>query len=118
MANPSTHDAGAPDHSAPFRPNPQFKPFNWIQTDSLSVRERLFAEFLSGARDVVHGAHTLSQLLNWDDCRRDVAYTSADPQPVLTPYHRHALERLMIASLGMLGEQIDEQCYRIERAQP
>ncbi|WP_431113119.1 hypothetical protein [Variovorax paradoxus] len=89
MANSSTPNAGKPDHSAPIRPNPQFKPFEWIQNDSLSPRERLFAEFLSGARDVVHGAHALAQFINWDDCRRDVAYTSTDPQPVLTPFHRN-----------------------------
>jgi hypothetical protein len=76
----------------------EFKPFAWNPVDGLDHEERRRASFLNDARDVIDGAHTLMQLLAWDEGRRDAA------QP------------LLIASLGMLHAGIEGQCEALETA--
>lgn len=88
----------------------EFKPFAWNPVGGLDHEERRRASFLNDARDVIDGAHTLMQLLAWDEERRDAA------QPLLDETHRSSIQRLLIASLGMLHAGIEGQCEALETA--
>jgi hypothetical protein len=48
-----------------------FEPFAWNPVQGLEGKELRNALFLNDARDVIDGAHTLMQLLAWDEDRRD-----------------------------------------------
>ena len=68
------------------------------------------AAFLNDARDAVQGAHTLVQLLAWDEDRRDAALSAADPAPLFDTCQRSALQRFLSVSLGLLHARIESQC--------
>jgi len=110
MADSSNAGADANCSTASYRPTAQFKPFEWVRGEGLSLPQQRLAEFLNDARDVVHGVQMLSQLLNWDEDRREAASSDADPAPLFNACHREALERLLAVSLGLLGAQIERQC--------
>lgn len=89
----------------------KFKPFVWNSLEGLDHEARARASFLNDARDVVDGAHTLMQLLAWDEEQRDEAKpVDGDVAPLLAGAHRASLQRLLIASLGMLHADIERQC--------
>ncbi|KIQ33967.1 hypothetical protein RT97_09070 [Variovorax paradoxus] len=94
----------------------EFKPFVWNPPEGLDHKERRYALFLNDARDVVQGAHTLMELLAWDEDRRDEACSSNGPAPLLGAADRASLQRLAIASLGMLHADIECQCEGLEKA--
>ncbi|MDQ0041723.1 hypothetical protein [Variovorax boronicumulans] len=96
----------------------EFKPFVWNPLQGLDHKERQYALFLNDARDVVQGAHTLMELLAWDEDRRDEAHSSNGPAPVplFGAADRASLQRLAIASLGMLHADIECQCEGLEKA--
>lgn len=116
MADSSCAGVDAGSSAASFVPTPQFKPFTWWSSASrLDIHQQHYASFLNDARDVVHGAHTLAELLNWDDVRRELAQSPDDPAPIFDAFHRGSLERLLIASLSMLGAQIEHQCEVLDK---
>ena len=89
----------------------QFKPFEWIEAERLDPSQQSRAIFLNEARDVVQGAQTLAQLLDWDEDRRDAASSSdAGPTPVFDACQRSALLRLLAVSLGLLHARIEGEC--------
>lgn len=92
----------------------QFKPFVWNSLEGLDERGRRQALFLNDARDAVDGACTLTQLLAWDEDRRDEAKASGGALPVLMEPQRASLQRLLIASLGMLQAEIERQCDALD----
>lgn len=111
MANASSNDAASTGACAPYRPDAQFKPFEWIQGDRLGdSSQQGQAAFLNDARDVVQGAQTLVQLLGWDEDRRDAASSDADPAPLFDACQRNSLQRLLSATLGLLHARIEVQC--------
>ncbi|MFM9925493.1 hypothetical protein VLK31_21060 [Variovorax sp. H27-G14] len=96
--------------SKPYRPTAQFKPFEWLQGEPLDPSQQSHAAFLNDARDAVQGAHTLAQLLAWDEDRRDAAMSDADPAPLFDPCQRSALNRFLSVSLALLHARIESQC--------
>lgn len=93
----------------------QFKPFVWNCAEGLDPEARARASFLNDARDVVDGAHTLMQLLEWDEDLRDEAKpANGDIEPLLARANRASLQRLLIASLGMLQADIERQCEALD----
>ena len=88
----------------------QFNPFVWNPVQGLDPKERQYAEFLGDARDVVQGAHTLMQLLAWDEDRRDEAHPSVGAASFFSAADRASLQRFAIASLGMLHADIEGLC--------
>ncbi len=91
----------------------QFKPFEWVQIERLDPSQQRRAAFLNDARDVVQGAQTLAQLLNWDEDRRDAAASdaaAADSAPLFDACQRDALHRLLAVSLGLLHARIEGEC--------
>ncbi|SFP97874.1 hypothetical protein SAMN05216567_110103 [Variovorax sp. OK605] len=90
----------------------QFKPFAWSLLEGLDHRARQRAAFLNDARDVIDGAHTLMQLLAWDEERGDAVGSLLDTT------HRASLQRLVIASLGMLHADIEVQCEALSAPRP
>jgi len=114
MAESSNAGADANCSFASYRPSAQFKPFEWVRGEGLSLHQQRLAEFLNDARDVVQGTHMLAQLLSWDEDRRETACSDASPAPFFNACHRGALERLMSASLGLLGAQIERQCDALD----
>ncbi|CAA2110154.1 hypothetical protein [Variovorax paradoxus] len=102
--------AHASSSTAPRRPAPQFRPFEWIEGDGLDASLRSQAEFLNDARDVVQGVQTLSQLLAWDEDRQEAALSDADPAPLFDAAQRSALQRLVCAALGLLHARIESRC--------
>jgi hypothetical protein len=90
-----------------------FEPFAWTPVQGLEGKELRNALFLNDARDVIDGAHTLMQLLAWDEDRRDDAGDGDEPSenaaPLLEASHRASLQRLLVASLGMLHARIEAQ---------
>jgi hypothetical protein len=115
MANSSKAGADASCSFASYRPTAQFKPFEWVRGDGLSLSQQRYAAFLNDARDVVYGAQTLSQLLSWDEDKREAASSDADPAPLFNAHHRGALERLLAVSLGFVGAQIESQCEALAK---
>ena len=75
----------------------------------LEGKELRNALFLNDARDVIDGAHTLMQLLAWDEDRRDGDEPSENAAPLLEASHRASLQRFVVASLGMLHARIEAQ---------
>lgn len=98
------------DSSSTAQAGAAFKPFAWNPVHGLDHEERRRALFLNDARDVIDGAHTLMQLLAWDEGRRDAM------EPLLDEVHRSSIQRLLIASLGMLHAGIEGQCESLETA--
>jgi hypothetical protein len=94
----------------------EFKPFVWNPLQGLDHKERRYALFLNDARDVVQGAYTLMELLAWDEDRRDEARSSNGPVPLFSAADRASLQRLAIASLGMLHAEIEGQCEEVGKA--
>lgn len=91
----------------------QFKPFAWHPLDGLVGEPLRQAVFLNHARDVVDGAHTLVQLLAWDEDLREGCTPGGDGPPRLPLFdvaHRASLQRLLVASLGKLHADIEDQC--------
>ncbi|MDQ0038006.1 hypothetical protein J2W30_005792 [Variovorax boronicumulans] len=88
----------------------EFKPFVWNPLRGLDHKERRYALFLNDARDVVQGAHTLMELLAWDEDRRDEARSSNGPAPLFSAADRSSLQRFASASLCMLHAKIEGQC--------
>jgi hypothetical protein len=88
----------------------EFKPFVWNPLQGLDHKERRYALFLNDARDVVQGAHTLMELLAWDEDRRDEAHASNGPAPLFSAADRASLQRFASASLCMLHAEIEGQC--------
>lgn len=118
MADSSNAGADAGGSTASYHPTAQFKPYTWWSPSSgLDIHQQHYASFLNDARDVVQGAHTLVELLSWDDVRRELAQSPADPAPVFDAFHRGSLERLLAASLNMLGAQIEGQFDFLARVQ-
>lgn len=101
-------DAGCP--CASQRPTALFKPFEWVQGERLAPSLQSHAAFLNDARDVVQGAQTLAQLLNWDEDRRDLASSDANAAPLLDACQRSLLQRFLAVSLGLLHARIEAQC--------
>ncbi|SFQ34876.1 hypothetical protein SAMN05216567_11494 [Variovorax sp. OK605] len=95
---------------APYRPTAQFKPFEWVPGERLDPSRQSRAAFLNDARDAVQGAHTLAQLLAWDEDRRDAALSDADPAPLFDACQRSALQRFLAVSLALLHARIESQC--------
>ncbi len=114
MANASNARTNAGSSRTPNSPTPhQFQPFDWVQAEKLAPAQQSLAFFLNHARDVVQGAQTLVQLLDWDEDRRDAASQSeaeAAPAPLFDAAQRSALHRLLCASLGLLHARIEDQC--------
>ena len=88
----------------------QFKPFEWVQAERLDSSHQSHAAFLNDARDVVQGAQTLVQLLDWDEDRRDAASPDRNAAPLFDASQRNSLQRLLAASLGLLHARIEDQC--------
>ena len=88
----------------------EFKPFVWNPLQRLDHKERRYALFLNDARDVVQGAHTLMELLAWDEDRRDEAHPSVGAASFFSAADRASLQRFAIASLGMLHADIEGLC--------
>lgn len=101
-------DAGCP--CASDRPTALFKPFEWVEGERLSPSQQSHAVFLNDARDVVQGAQTLVQLLDWDEDRRDAATSDADAAPLFDACQRTSLRRFLAVSLGLLHARIEAQC--------
>lgn len=101
------HASNAGCSCTPYRPTAQFKPFEWVQAEHI---DQSHAAFLNDARDAVQGAHTLVQLLAWDEDRRDAASSDADPAPLFDACQRSALQRFLSVSLGLLHARIEGQC--------
>ncbi|MDP9916498.1 hypothetical protein J2W24_002145 [Variovorax boronicumulans] len=80
-----------------------FKPFEWVHGEWLPPSLQSHAAFLNDARDVVQGAQTLVQLLDWDEDRRDAA-------PLFDACQRSSLQRFLAVSLGLLHARIEAQC--------
>lgn len=99
---------------AGYRPIAQFQPFEWVRGEGLNLSQQRLADFLNGARDVVHGAQLLSEFLSWDQERCETASSTAGPAPVLDARHRGALQRFLFASLGLLGAEIERQCEGLD----
>lgn len=95
---------------ASSRPHSQFKPFEWVQVEQLDASQRSYAAFLNDARDVVQGAQTLVQLLDWDEDRRDATSPDANAAPIFDICQRASLQRLLAVSLGLLHARIEDQC--------
>lgn len=93
----------------PAHAGAQFKPFAWHPLEGLDHRARQRAAFLNDARDVIDGAHTLIQLLAWDEAHGDEVRSSPPSAPVLGGVHRASIQRYLIASLGMLHARIEQQ---------
>jgi len=114
MANASSNDTASTDARcacAPYRPDAQFKPFEWIQSDRLGdSSQQSQAAFLNDARDIVQGAQTLVQLLAWDEDRRDAASSDSDPPPLFDACQRGSLQRLLSATLSLLHGRIEAHC--------
>ena len=112
MANASNAGTDAGCYCKPSSPaTHQFKPFEWIQAERLDGSQQSRAAFLNEARDVVQGAQTLAQLLEWDEDRRDAASSSgAAPAPLFDPCQRTSLQRLLSTALGLLHARIEDQC--------
>ena len=94
-------------------PTAQFKPFEWVQIERLDPSQQRHAAFLNDARDVVQGAQTLAQLLNWDEDRRDATASdaaAADSAPLFDACQRDALHRLLAVSLELLHARIEGEC--------
>jgi len=108
----TTTNAGTDDgcRCTPHHPAARFKPFEWVPGEQLDLSQRSQAAFLNSARDVVQGAHTLAQLLEWDEDRRDAAASGDGPAQVFDAGQRSALQRLLAASLDLLHAQIEAQC--------
>jgi hypothetical protein len=116
MADSSNAGNDAGGSTASYHPTAQFKPHTWWNPASgLDIHQQHYASFLQDARDVVQGAHTLVELLSWDDLRRELATSPAEPTPVFDAFHRGSLERLLAASLNMLGAQIEGQFEMLAR---
>ena len=101
-------DAGCP--CASQRPNALFKPFEWVQGERLPPSLQSHAAFLNEARDVVQGAQTLVQLLEWDEDWRDAASSDANSAPLFDACQRSSLQRFLAVSLGLLHARIEVQC--------
>ena len=112
MANASNAVTDAGCSCASSRSNAQFKPFEWVQGERLPLSLQSHAAFLNEARDVVQGAQTLVQLLEWDEDRRDAASSDADADaaPLLDACQRSSLQRFLAVSLGLLHARIEAQC--------
>ncbi|KQW54023.1 hypothetical protein ASC92_22050 [Variovorax sp. Root411] len=104
------HASNAGCSCTPYRPAAQFKSFEWVQAERLGPSQQSLAAFLNDARDAVQGAHTLVQLLAWDEDRRDAALSDADPAPLFDACQRSALQRFLSVSLGLLHARIESQC--------
>ncbi len=100
-------DAGCP--CASQRSTVLFKPFEWVQGERLPPSLQSHAAFLNEARDVVQGAQTLVQLLEWDEDRRDAASSDVDPAPLFDACQRSSLQRFVVVSLGLLHARIEAQ---------
>jgi hypothetical protein len=107
MAEPFNAAAQA---QARTRARAQFKPFVWNPLDGLMGDPLQRALFLNHARDVVDGAHTLLQLLAWDEDEHEGWTPDCDgPLPLFDGTHRASLHRLVVASLGKLHADIEAQ---------
>jgi hypothetical protein len=64
------------------------------------------------------GAHTLLQLLVWDDDLREGWAPGCDvgPLPLFDAGHRASLQRFVVASLGKLHADIEDQCEAMGEA--
>lgn len=98
------------DSRIPYRSHTQFKPFEWIPCEGLELSLHHRAAFLNDARDVVHGAQLLVQLLQWDEERHDASSSDTSPAPVLNACQRSSLQRFVAVSLGLLHARVEEQC--------
>lgn len=87
----------------------QFKPFAWHPLEGLDPHARQRAAFLNDTRDVIDGAHTLMQLLAWDEERADELRSEPACAPLLDAAHRASLQRFVVASLGMLHARTEQQ---------
>lgn len=110
MANASNAVTDAGCSCASSRSNAQFKPFEWVQGERLPPSLQSHAAFLNEARDVVQGAQTLVQLLEWDEDRHDAASSEADAAPLFDACQRSSLQRFLAVSLGLLHARIEAQC--------
>lgn len=90
---------------------PAFSEWGWIDTSEMDYLQRARADFLNQSRDLAHGAHTVAELLNWDEERSEWS----DVKPTLSAYHRHSLGRLVIAALKVLDVEIEKQCAALEK---
>lgn len=88
----------------------QFKPFEWLQRAELDFSQHDQAAFLNDARDIVHGAHMLVQLLAWDEDRHDAAESNPDAPPLLDACQRSSMQRFVAVALDMLHARIEAQC--------
>ena len=92
----------------------KFKPFVWNSLEGLDHEARARASFLNDARDVVDGAHTLMQLLAWDEEQRDEANAANARAPLRDAVHRASLQRFVVAALGRLHADIEGQCETLD----
>lgn len=102
------------DSSSAAHDSAQFKPFVWNPSQGLHHKDQQYAEFLNDARDVVQGAHTLMQLLAWDEDQRDEVRSPQERAPLLEAVHRASLQRFVVASLAMLHADIEGQCEALD----
>lgn len=114
----STNAAAQAQAQTPPQARAQFKPFAWNPLDGLVGDPLQRALFLNHARDVVDGAHTLLQLLVWDDDLREGWTPGCDdgPLPLFDAGHRASLQRFVVASLGKLHADIEDQCEAMGEA--
>lgn len=110
MATASNAGTDAGCSCASPRPTVLFRPFEWVQGERHPPSLQSHAAFLNEARDVVQGAQTLVQLLDWDEDRRDAASSDADSAPLLDACQRSSLQRFLAVSLGLLHARIEAQC--------
>ncbi|TSD56813.1 hypothetical protein FFI97_021730 [Variovorax sp. KBS0712] len=110
MANASSAVTDAGCSCASSRSATQFTPFEWVQGERLPPSLQSHAAFLNEARDVVQGAQTLVQLLEWDEDRRDAASSDAGAAPLFDACQRSSLQRFLAVSLGLLHARIEAQC--------
>ena len=78
MTISSNAGADAGDPTASYHPTAQFKLHTWWSSSGgLDIHQQHYASFLNDARDVVQGAHTLVELLSWNDVRRQLSQLPA-----------------------------------------
>lgn len=82
-----------------------FEPFQWHrdEVERAKLPGRAIMSFATKAQDISTGAKTILEILEADELAED-----ADRRRLLNEAHRGHLLRMVITSLGMLGETSDE----------
>ena len=95
------------DEAADQQPLEPFKSFQWhnraLDAHGVKLPANAVMRLMGLARDVTFGGLSLLELLEWDDLRE-----AADETKMLPAAHRSDLTRLLIASLTLLGQDVEK----------